>query len=124
MSSAYAAEFIAWLDQELERQGWNDFQLSRRAGISHSMISRARHGFPPGWEGCEAIARALEAPPDLVFRKAGLLPPLHEDEQGFEQWRYMLAQLSEEDRQELLQIARLKLEMQERRGRGRLEMAS
>ncbi|MEW5873415.1 MAG: hypothetical protein AB1894_29410 [Chloroflexota bacterium] len=108
-------DFLAWLDGELALRGWNDFQLSQQAGVSHSMLSRARRGALPGWDGCEAIASALDVPAELVFRLAGLLPELPDEDGGFEQWRYLLVQLSEEDRQELLQIARLKLERQERR---------
>lgn len=108
-----AEQFIHWLDSELARMGWNDYQLSLQAGISHSMISRARRGTPPGWDVCEALARALHVPADLVFRKAGLLPDEQEDEAGFERWRKVLALLPEAEREELLQIALLKLRKQE-----------
>lgn len=110
-------DFLTWLDAELEQRGWNDFQLSRRAGISHSAISRARRGgVLPSWEVCGAIARALDLPPEMVFRKAGLLPERPDDVLDFEQWQHVLGRLSEEDRQELLEIARLKLGKQMRQG--------
>jgi len=108
------ADFIAWLDQELAMRGWTDNQLARHAGISHSVISRARSGVTPKWQACEALAAALELPAELVFRKAGLLPPVDGDQAWLEEWKHVLAQLSERDRHELLRIARLKLELQER----------
>lgn len=111
---SHAADFIEWLDHELDERNWNDFQLSRQAGISHSVISKARSGIPPKWEACEAIAMALKLPVELVFRKAGLLNPLDEDP-GFEEWKHVLALLPERDRYELLKIARLKLEIQDAR---------
>ena len=107
--------FLAWLDAELSRRGWNDFQLSRHAGISHSALSRARRGALPSWEVCGALAQALNVPAELVFRKAGLLPEGPDDPVSFEHWRFVLEQLSEEDRDELLEIARLKLERQSQR---------
>ena len=111
------AIFIAWLDGEQARRGWNDFQVARRAGLSHSVISKARRGVLPRWQACEALAAAFGLPAELVFRQAGLLPPL-EEPPGLAEWRYLLTALPEHDRIELLQIARLKLELAGGRGPG------
>ena len=100
--------FIDWLDRELSERGWNDHQLARRAGISHSVISKARRGTMPKWEACAAIARALNIPADLVFRQAGLLPALPDEESALVELRALIAQLTPRDRFELVQIARLK----------------
>ena len=105
--------FIAWLDQELDERKLNDNQLARRAGISHSVLSRARMGLLPRWGACEALAEALDLPAETVFRKAGLLSPQMDDEVSLDEWRYVLRRLSERDRYELLRIARLKLELQD-----------
>ena len=114
MVSKTKLDFITWLDQELGRRGWSDNQLAKRAGISHSVISKARSGSLPKWEACEAIAGALRMPPETVFRAASLLPKETEGEVDFDEWRYILALLPEKERYELLQIARLKLELQDR----------
>ena len=111
MSKSGNSQFIRWLDEELAQRQWNDNQLARHAGISHSVISRARSGSPPKWEACEALASALQIPPEVVFRKAGLLPPENDADLGLEEWRHILSQLPEIDRYELLRIARLKLEL-------------
>jgi transcriptional regulator with XRE-family HTH domain len=113
MSKAENSAFIQWLNRELAERGWSDNQLARHAGISHSVISRARGGSPPKWEACEALAQALQLPPELVFRKAGLLPPENDEIAGWEEWKHLLARLPEQDRYELLRIARLKLELRE-----------
>lgn len=113
------SDFIAWLDKELEARGWSDHQLSRRAGLSHSVISKARSGTAPKWEACEALAGALQMPAEQVFRAAGLLPIETEDGIFFEEWRHILPLLTERDRYELLRIARLKLELLERDGQER-----
>jgi transcriptional regulator with XRE-family HTH domain len=60
--------FIEWLDRELAERGWNDHQLAYHAGISHSVISKARRGTAPRWDACAAIAGALNIPADLVCR--------------------------------------------------------
>jgi transcriptional regulator with XRE-family HTH domain len=116
--------FMEWLEEEMSLRGLNDHQLSKRAGISHSVISKARCGSVPKWEACVAIANGLGLPPELVLRKASLLPPLPDDTVGLEEWFHILAQLPQAEREELLAIARLKLARQERERRaGRLELA-
>lgn len=111
MPTSPADDFIAWLDAELAQRQWSYSQLARRAGLAHSVFSRARAGAAPGWRSCRAIAEALGAPPEEVLRRAGLLPPIPADQAEFEQFRRLLAQLSPEDREELLEIARLKLHL-------------
>lgn len=105
-------EFLTWLDQQLAQRGWSDHYLARRAGLSHSVLSKARNGTPPRWEACEALARALDLPPETVFRQAGLLEPLPAEQADLEAWRYLLGRLSARDRYELLQIARMKVALQ------------
>jgi transcriptional regulator with XRE-family HTH domain len=111
MPNSPANAFAAWLDAELAQRGWSYSQLARRAGLSHSMLSRLRAGAPPSWSACRLVAEALGLPPEEVFRQAGLMPPISSDQAEYEQFRHLLAQLSDEDRQELLEIARLKLQL-------------
>lgn len=113
MAAANVNDFIAWLEKELNERSWSDNQLAKRAGISHSVISKARSGLMPKWDACEAIAGALQLPVELVFRKAGLLAPRPDDDVSLEEWNYLLARLPQPEREELLQIARLKLNRQQ-----------
>jgi transcriptional regulator with XRE-family HTH domain len=107
--------FVDWLDRELSLRGWNDHQLAQRAGISHSVMSKARRGTMPKWEACAAIAAALNLPAEVVFRQAGLLPELGEEKSALLELRLLLPQLSPRDRLELVQIARLKMRLNEER---------
>jgi len=59
-----------------------------------------------------ARARVFEAPPNFVLTQAGRLPKSDADI-TFEDWKFVLSQLSPRDRQELLEFARLKLKLQE-----------
>ena len=111
MQHSPANAFVAWLEAELEQRQWSFNQLARRADLSHSMLSRVRAGSPPTWSVCYAFSTALNLPPEQVFRQAGLLPPIPAGQAEYEEFRYLLAQLSEEDRQELLEIARLKIKL-------------
>lgn len=73
-------DFITWLNNELDKLGWNYSELARRSGLTTSGVSvfvtRQRN---PTWHFCAKIARALDFSEDFVFRKAGLLPPLPQE---------------------------------------------
>jgi transcriptional regulator with XRE-family HTH domain len=114
MSVSKQEEFIVWLDGELSKRGWSDYQLAKRAQISHSVISRARSGSLPKWDACESIASALGLPIEFVFRKAGLLPPKPESNPKLEEVSYLFSQLTPDEQDELTVLARFKIE---RRGR-------
>jgi transcriptional regulator with XRE-family HTH domain len=67
--------FPDWLERELGVRGWNLSDLARRAEVSDATISRILSGTRnAGPEVCVAIAQALNYAPELVFRRAGLLP--------------------------------------------------
>jgi transcriptional regulator with XRE-family HTH domain len=69
--------FPRWIEQELDKRGWRQSDLARRAGLSEATLSRILNGSrKAGPETCVGIAAALEVPPEHVFRIAGLLPPL------------------------------------------------
>lgn len=66
----------SWLTSEMERRGWSNSELARRADVTHTSISRAINGSTPGLDVCTGIAHAFRMPPEQVLRLAGLLPPL------------------------------------------------
>jgi len=53
-----------------------------------------------------AIARALQIPPERVFRKAGLLPPKPDETPTLRELLYLASQLPDEDLDKLLTVAR------------------
>lgn len=98
--------FIAWLDNELSNRGWSDSQLAKRAGITHPVLSKARNGTQAiGFEACIKIADALNLPPELVLQNAGLLP--QSDHAESSEISHIYQQLEPEDRQRILDIARV-----------------
>lgn len=101
-----ADNFILWIDEQIRHLGWSDRQLALHAGISPSVISKARSGLRPiGWEACIAIANALNLPPDLVLQKAGHLPTTEQAEIG--ELSHIYQQLGSKDRKRILDIARV-----------------
>lgn len=68
--------FGQWLLEELEKRDMNQSDLARASNITTAQISRiisGRRGV--GEQALTAIAHALRLPPDMVFEKAGILPP-------------------------------------------------
>lgn len=106
-------KFISWLDSQLKSKGWSDYQLTKRAGLAHSVMSKARSGVRPiSWDACVALATALELPPETVLRKAGLLPAKAEESPLNDEIIYLMGNLPLDDQTEILNIARMKLERQ------------
>lgn len=102
--------FIEWLDALENAKGYSDYEVAKKGGFSHSVLSRARTGISPGWEVCAKIAKVFEVSPITAFRKAGLLPPGPDDEVSFEDWKYLLSQMTPEEAEEMHDIAVGKIE--------------
>jgi hypothetical protein len=97
-----------WMNRK-KRLNLSDYEVAKKGGFSHSVLSRARSGISPKWDVCISGSKVFNVFPITVFRKAGLLTEGPEDKTKFEDWEYLLSQLSPEDQEELRQIAELKL---------------
>lgn len=97
-------KFTQWLEEEIETRGWTLRELGRRSGLTHVAISNVLNGVRnPGVEFCLKIARALQTPPELVFRCAGLLPDVEGvEEELYNRFRAYIEALSPERREELM----------------------
>ncbi|MCL4295594.1 MAG: helix-turn-helix transcriptional regulator [Anaerolineae bacterium] len=93
-------DFANWLEEKLKERGWQPSDLAHKAHLGNSTVTRilnSNRGAGP--EVCVAIARTLQLPPELVFRKAGLLPSQSESTPDLEELSYLFEQLEEEKRQ-------------------------
>ena len=99
--------FSDWLQDEMNKRGWSQSDLSRHSGVNRQVISTYinQQRKKPDENILTDIARALKLPPETVFRAAGLLPSKPEDEVQFDDWKYVLEQLSERDRNILRDLA-------------------
>ncbi len=112
-------EFINWLQDELNKRGWSQSDLARATKLSRGAIGNViRHERNPGAEMLRAIAKAFQISPDIVFRKAGVLPESPELAQSqkrkIEQLMYLIEHLPEEDQNEIIKmmetVAKYKIE--------------
>ena len=100
--------FGEWLSKEMTRQGMNQSQLARRAGISRSTIKRIIDGERGiGRTSLGKIARALDLPPQELLRRTGYLPMerVTEKDTTLARLVVVLSELPDEDVEELLYIA-------------------
>lgn len=70
------SKFIEWLKEEIDDRNWSPAEFARQAKISPSQITRLFNGERGISEkSLQAFAHALKLPIDLVYEKAGYLPP-------------------------------------------------
>ena len=99
-----------WLSGELNRRGWSQNELGRRAGISQFAISSVLSGKrSPGAGFCVKIAAPLEVSPVYVLQLAGILPqdvelPPDIDSATTQEIFTLLRNLPPEKREEALQF--------------------
>jgi len=122
MSKQTPPTFFKWLDTRLHDLDLTDYAVAKKAGIAHSVISKARSGVQGiGWDAGIALAQAINIPPEVVLRKLELLPisPQGNHSALVDEILHIFPDLSEADQEEVLQIARLKLERKKRESRGK-----
>jgi len=110
-------EFIEFMRNEMEKRNLGFREAARMIGVSHPLISDIiSYGKKPSFDTCIAIAKAFGYPGEVVLRKAGLLPTKPGMNSLLEECIFIFDSLPESDREEILEIARLKLSLKERRG--------
>lgn len=108
-------DFPLWLQEQLDKRNWRVSDLAKRSHKSDAAVSRILHGernADP--DTLVAFANALNISPIFMFRKAKLLPQGPEDDATFEDWQYLLNQMSPEDQEEMRQIAEMKIERRQK----------
>jgi len=112
--------FTNWLIEEMNKRGWSQAELARRAGISRGAVANLINGQrKPGPETCEGIARAFRYPADKVFQLAGLLPESGDNEDPrLARLNRMMAQLPADDQDDIIAMVEAYIERREKGTRG------
>lgn len=97
-------DFSKWLLGELNKRGWTQAELARRAEITPAQISRVlSRTQQPGPDTCAGIARALAITPEEVLRRAGYLPTEPPEVAEEKRLQYLFRRLSPSARKETLE---------------------
>lgn len=103
-------DFPKWLRGEIEKRDWSQVDLSRKTGISTTQIARILSGERGmGVETLVSIAGALSLSPMTLIRKMMALPESG-DQASFEDFQYLLPQLTHDEQEEIKQIAEMKID--------------
>ena len=99
-----------WLQQEREKRGLSQSTLARLAGLNRAVINKIENDLvKPKPETLIAIAKGLKIPRTIIFQVVGWLEEQNSDGRLAEA-EYVLSKLEGDDVDEIIQIAKLKLE--------------
>lgn len=124
MSLLMDIDFADWLVQEMNKRGWSQADLANAAGLNRQVISTYvnRQRSKPDSEVLTALARALRLPPEVVFRHAGLLPPVSPDTEYREELLYLFSELPPDEQEEIIELLRFKKERKKEPGKSPARM--
>lgn len=100
-------DLIEWLSEKLKERGWSMRELSRRADISYTSVANVLSGErDPTWGFCASIAGPFDEPPINLFRMAGLLGDIPEDDITLQELIAVIEGMDIEQRMEVIRYAR------------------
>ena len=106
-----------YLIEELKKRRMKPAELARLAGIDKGIISRAlARKRRPSPESLVAIARGLKIPSETLFRIAGPLPLDTLTDRRVRELVHLSGDLPDAALEEVLEFARLRLNLAEKRG--------
>lgn len=83
--------FGEWLASEVVLRDWTQADLARKSGLNRAVISKLLSDkSDPSPETCKALAKALKKPIEEIYRVAGLLPPIPENDELIERARHII----------------------------------
>jgi len=107
--------FAHWLQTKMDERGYSQADLARRSGIKAASISRILNGTRNiGTEASKAIAQALLLDEDVVYRMAGLMGVKPNADETVSEITHIYHELDDDNQQDLLDYARLRLSKQGR----------
>jgi len=113
-------KFNDWLVREMSKRGWSQSDLARSSELNRAVINKLLNGQTlPRPPTLESIARAFKVPVEQVYRVAGLLPDIPENESYLEEVMYHIRQIQNPQHRAtvLLLIKALTLEDEQERKR-------
>jgi|WetSurMetagenome_2_1015567.scaffolds.fasta_scaffold190987_3 transcriptional regulator with XRE-family HTH domain len=100
-------KLIEWINQKLNENNLSIRKLAEKMGISDSNLSKILSGkVDPGVKFYIKLAEAFNEPASRVFRLAGILPSISDDDQmTFSELLSIVKKLTPQEREEVLRYA-------------------
>lgn len=109
-------EFTEFIQAEMKKRGWSQADLARQTGMTTGGVSMLLNQTrKPSPDTLLTIASAFQLPPERLFREAGLLPKEPGNVAGKEELNFLLTELSDEGKNDLLIYARFLLAEEKKR---------
>ena len=110
-------KFLDWLNRELGERSWSKSELARKSGRVPSTVSKILNGQnKPGIDFCVGVAQAFGYPPEVVLRKAGIIPiPPSEKNPRYRQLIEIASYLESEELENAVEYLSWRLQLQEKR---------
>ena len=101
------SKFTDWLLEEMNAREWSQADLARRSKLSRTAVSNVlSENRKAGAEFCLSVAVAFGIPPEIAFRRAGLLPPVSPEEVNTQVMVFLFRQLGPVDQQQAINFVR------------------
>lgn len=107
-------KFNDWLLERLKEKDWSQADLARASGMTRGGVSNYINGRIPDETALRKIAKAFNLPPETVYRAAGILPPTPKPDPVIDEITHLARSLPPEDVQDLIDLARAKLDRYQR----------
>jgi len=109
---------IDFLKDNMKKRNWSQADLARKSGLDTSLVSNILSGRRNiGVTSANAIAKAFKIPPEIIFRKAGLLPEVFDSSERLEELIYLYNLMPEVYQNDLIDYAHVRIAMLEREGK-------
>jgi len=98
---------IEYLETEITARFWRPADLAKKAHIRDATLSRIlSESRQAGPDVCNALAKALDEPPEKLFRLAGILPPSRDPGEDEEELLHHYRELDEAGQREARAVIR------------------
>lgn len=108
-------EFIEKISAKMVVDHLGVTQLARELNVSHpTVVDLVTHGKRPSFDTTIALAEWLNQSPILTLREAGLLPPGNDEEINWEDWKYLISQMTPEEEKNMKQMISITIESRQK----------
>lgn len=108
-------DFPAWLQKQIDEHEWRPTDLAKKSGLSDATVSRILKGERQAdIDTLMAFASALTMSPMSILRKAFIFPDSEGEDVNWEDWKFLISQMTHEEEQTLKQIGTITVERRQK----------
>lgn len=109
------AEFVEKVKSRMKTENLGVRELAKILGLSHPTVTElVTHGNRPSVDTCLALAKWLKQSDVTTLREAGILPSDPSDAINFEDWKFILSQMTPEEREYHRQIGLVTIDQRQK----------